>query len=199
MNENRLYPHDASALGIEANVGIEMVMDNQMLHAIPRRHPDADDPAPAPFHLPPIPAPLIEDKARLLRKLWTHGRAGVWALYIDTAPPHEWHAYLPPQFCCGTDIRANLSYPRCQVPGPRLRLAGTFRSAPFRSPDELMAELPPIQGIHLFWHAESWMLLSAFLMIGDTPQVAFPHQLLVDPIDPGLQELSQRLWGLDLL
>ena len=78
-------------------------------------------------------------------------------------------------------------------------MAGTFRSSPFHSPDELMAELPPIQGIHLFWHAESWLLLSAFLMVVDSAQPAFPHQLLVDPIDPDLQEMSQRLWGLELL
>ncbi len=199
MSHDRFIHHDVASLGIEANIGIDLTFDGQILSAAPRRHPDADHPAPAPFSLPPIPAPLLENSARLLRRLALHGHCGMWALYIDTMPPHAWHFYLPPQLCSADGTTANISYPGCQVPGSQLRLAGTLRSALRSLPDQLATELPPVDGVHLCLHPEGWLLLSAFLVMGGVTHAVVPHYVIADPIDSELQALSSRLWGLNPL
>jgi hypothetical protein len=138
---------------------------------------------------------MLEHWARLLRRLALHGRCGLWALYLDTAPPHAWHFYLPPQLCTSDGMTANLSYPGCQVPGPHLRLAGTFRTATQVTPDQLSADLPPVDGVHLYLHRDAWLTLSAFLVIGGAPHAVSPHNVVADALDQELHALSSRLWG----
>jgi hypothetical protein len=198
MSHDRFIPHGPASYGIEANVGIDLQQadDGQQLTVIPRTHTDSTDPPPKPFLLLPIPALLIEDKARILRRLAYAGRRGIWALYIDTLPPNGWHFYLPPQWASPVGVRANISYPSVQVPGPQLRLAGTFQSAPLVGPDELLPHLPPLDGVHLYLHpAEGWLLITAFITIAGQGYPILSQQVIADPIDPQLNVLSQRLWA----
>ena len=97
MNPDRFTRHGPEAYGIEANVGVDLCGPAGEVIAVPRAHADSDHPPPAPFPMPLLPARLIEDKVRLLRRLAVFGRLGLWALYIDTLQPHGWHAYLPPR------------------------------------------------------------------------------------------------------
>ena len=197
MNANRFIHHGAASLGIEANVGVDLAWHGARLLTVPRGHPDADHPPPAPFLLPPIPAPMIERGARLLRRLMHHGRCGLWALYLDTAPPHAWHFYLPPQLCTADGMTANLSYPGCQVPGPGLRLAGTFRTTVQSATEQLAAELPPLDGVHFYLHTGPWLTLSAYLVVGSAAHMVAPNSVIAEVLDPDLHALSLRLWRLD--
>ena len=99
MTPDRFTHRGPEAYGIEANAGIDLQARGRQFVVVPRAHRDSDAPAPAPFPLPPLPAPLVEEKVRLLRLLAASDRRGLWALYLDTLPPHGWHAYLPPQWC----------------------------------------------------------------------------------------------------
>lgn len=198
MNHDRFIPHGPASYGIEANAGIQLRQadDGQQLLVVPCAHPDSNDlPAPE-FFLPSIPAPLIEEKARMLRRLAHVGRRGLWAIYLDTMPSHAWHFYLPPQWASPGGVRANLSYPKVEVPGPQLRLAGTFQSAPLASPDELLPHLPPFDGIHMFMHpAEGWLLITAFIAIEGESHSILSQRVIADPSDPHLGFLGQRLWA----
>jgi hypothetical protein len=154
------------------------------------------DPPPHAFHMPLLPARSVEDRVRLLRRLAAAGRQGLWALYVDTLPPHAWHAYLPPQWCGTRGVRANLSYPCVTVPRPQLRLAGKLQSAPPASADELASNLPPFDGVHLYFHpGANWLVLTAYLAIAGEPYLVAPGLVLSEPHDPDLASLSQRLWG----
>ncbi len=196
MNPDRFTRHGPEAYGIEANVGVALRRCDQQLIVIPRAHPDSPEPPPARFPMPPLPARLVEDKVRLLRRLASFGRLALWALYLDVLAPHEWRPYLPPQWCGGRGVRANLSYPKVVVPGAQLRLAGTLQSALFAPPDELMSNLPPFDGVHVYFHpVESWLLLTAYLTIAGETYLVMPQQVIADPPDPELGTLSERLWG----
>ncbi len=198
MNPDRYIHHGPASYGIEANAGIDLQQADhgQQLIVIPRAHTYSTDPPSNPFLLLPIPALLIEDKARLLRRLAYAGRRGIWALYLDTRPPHEWHFYLPPQWASPGGVRANLSYPHVEVPGPHLRLAGTFQSAPLAGPDELQPHLPPLDGVHLYLHpAEGWLLITAFITIGGQGYPILSQQVIADPPDPNADIFVQRLWA----
>lgn len=186
MSHDRSIPRDPASYGIEANVGIDLRQadDGEQLIAIPRAHPEAHDQPPKPFYLIPIPSPLLEEKARVLRRLAYAGRRGIWVLYVDTASPHAWHAYFPWQWASPSGVRVDLTYPLIQVPGPQLRLAGTFQSAPLAKPDDLVPLLSPIDGVHLVMHpAEGWLLMTTFLIIGGQPYPVLPHRLILDPLD----------------
>lgn len=196
MSPDRFTHHGPASYGIEANAGVDLrrAGDGQQIVVTPRAHPDSSDPPPEPFPRFPIPALVIEDKARLLRRLAYAGRRGMWALYLDTMPPHGWHFYLPPQWGSPVGVRANLSYPQVEVPRPQLRLAGTFQSAPLAKPDDLVPLLSPVDGVHIIMHpAEGWMLMTAFLIIDGESYPVLPHRLIADPFDPQMLALADRL------
>jgi hypothetical protein len=94
-------------------------------------------------------------------------------------------------------MTANLSYPGCQVPGPQLRLAGTFRTAPQLTPDQLAADLPPLDGVHLYLHRDGWLTLSSFLMLGGVTHAISPDSVIADALDPDLHAQGVHLWGVD--
>lgn len=198
MTPDRFTYHGPAAYGIEANVGVELrpANDYEQIIVVPRRHPDAVDPPPEPFLLLPIPALQIEEKARLLRRLAYAGRRGLWAIYLDTTPPNAWNFFLPPQWASPGGVRANLSYPQVEVPGPHLRLAGTFQSAPLARPDDLLPQLPPFDGLHLYLHpAEGWVLITAFMTVAGQSYAILSQRVIADPADPQIDVLSARLWA----
>ena len=178
---------------IDANAGCNVARRGDRFVATPR-YPEEPEQRHEPFALPPLPGGRFDRLTKLLRAVWRLRHAcATWMLYVHLTE-RRWHPYLPPQWCEPDGSLANLSYPRVTVPGPDLRLCGTYTCNPTTDAALLEAQLPPRDGLHLVWHPGNWANVTAFVTAAGQAVPLAVEACVADEPEPTEAELRQRLW-----
>lgn len=184
---------------VPANYGVRMTCEADGFHVAARNADDRYVPRP----LPPLPAALLEAKAGWLRAVWrARARCSLFLLYLDLGPG-KWHALLPPQMSSEADVRYNPRFPGGGGPGPGVRLAGSLFTCPHEGSDELLARVPPFDGLHFVMSpARAWLYVQALAVLEGTPQViASAHDVIADECArySDFEGLGERQWLVEKL
>jgi hypothetical protein len=174
-------------------VGIELRKDGSHFIVTPLVHPDGDPEIPTdPFPLPLVEATAVDACLPVLRAILRAGGSAAWGLYLCTRE-HRWLAVLPPQLCGPADFRLDLGYRGVHVPPSSLRWAGWLAACPFLSADELIARLPPRDGLYMHVHPTGARLMSAILIVGGEARVVPIEAVVTDGPDQNAQKLLERV------
>ncbi len=145
-----------------ANAGIALAVDPQRTFRVQPRHPRIVASASAAadskrslesFPLPRLSAVRFDRLAASLAVFWSRRRRClVVLLYLDLIR-RDWVTFVPPQFCGPDDARWNTRFDGVEDPGRRpgahLRLAGSLRCLPGVASKDVLAHVPPFDGLHI--------------------------------------------------
>jgi hypothetical protein len=179
---------------LEAHVGVDVVWSNDRPLITPRSSGNKPRSA-RPFPMPMLPGRTLERMCGVLRCLWrSRSVCASWALYVHTRT-RFWVPLLPPQVCAADGTQVRLTYPPDAGPGAKLRLAGTCSTAVSNTSDPqlLMADLPPVDGLHVVWHRDRWLDATAFITAAGTTIPLPLDRVVTDDLDPVDIATSARL------
>jgi hypothetical protein len=161
------------------------------------------------FGLPPLPGEAFDRMSRVLRLCWRRASAAAtWLLYVHPAS-RAWRCELHPQTCRvdgtpGTVAEA-LSASEAAAAAANdagdggaasgWLLAGSYSASPFTDDTLLVRQLPPGDGLHVYWEPGNWATARAFAVCQGVPYRLPVDQVVCDLAQPGEpDEAADPLW-----
>jgi hypothetical protein len=171
---------DAGPAGPDTRVAL--AVENARIVA--RSDNSASPTASEPFGLPPLPGEAFDRMSRVLRLCWRRASAGAtWLLYVHP-PSRAWRCELQPQTrrvdgTPGTVAEA-LSASEAAAAAPDdaegddaaaqgWLMAGSYSASRFTDDTLLVRQLPPGDGLHLYWEPGNWATARAYAVCQGVP------------------------------
>ena len=196
----------AEARPAEPNTRLELAVEDSRIVARPGN--GASPTASEPFGLPPLPGEAFDRMSRVLRLCWRRASAAAaWLIYVHPAS-RTWRCVLQPQTSRVDGTRSTVAEVLSaseaaaaaneEGDGGATRgwlLAGSYSASPFTDDTLLVPQLPPGDGLHLYWEPRSWVTARAFAACQGVPYRLPIDQVVCDFARPGEpQEAADPLW-----
>lgn len=161
------------------------------------------------FGLPPLPGEAFDRMSRVLRLCWRRASAAAtWLLYVHPAR-RAWRCELQPQTCRidGTPVPITEALSASEAAAAAANQegdgaaaygwlqAGSYSASPFTDDTLLVRQLPPGDGLHLYWEPGNWATARAFAVCQGVLYRLPVDQVVCDFAQPGEpQEAADPLW-----